>query len=220
MLRLYICYSCAFPFKSDENAQPAVCPGCGASPDNFLSEPYNEQEKRRIHVDPPIPDPNRDPMDLTYHVPKRFPKRTRHGRLRRFVLEYDCADTLKDFYTDIFGWDIINTEHSSKENPTMYCATGPGNPNWEPRVVSFTYGFMIPKSSDETGAHPLFMVEVDNIETTIKQVEKFGGKLLKPRFTVEGNDYAIIYDSEGNGLYLWETPSTVTWNEPESQTIE
>jgi len=220
MLRLYICYKCAFPFKADVQDIPQVCPGCGADPDQYLSEPYNEQEKRRIHVDPPLPDATRDPMDLSFHVPKRFPSHTRNGRLRRFVLEYDNAKILKDFYTDVFGWDIINTENASDENPLMYCATGPGNPNWEPRVVSFTYGFMAPKCAEVTGTFPMFMIEVDHIEETLELVEKFGGKLLKSRFTIEGNDYAIFEDSEGNKLYLWETPSTVTWNEPESQTVE
>ncbi len=51
------------------------------------------------------------------------------------------------------------------------------------------------------------------------QVEECGGKLIKPKFTIGEMTQAVIEDSEGNGLYLWETPSTVTWDEPESQTI-
>ena len=55
MLKLYTCYCCGFPFKSDDQELPTECPACGANPDNFLVEPYNEQEIRRIHVDPPLP---------------------------------------------------------------------------------------------------------------------------------------------------------------------
>ena len=97
------------------------------------------------------------------------------------------------------------------------CATGPGNPNWEPRVPSFIYGYFKDEKKDETGKAPFFMVEVSNIEETLQKVEKYGGKILKRRYTECGNDYAIVEDSEGNALYLWETPSTVTWDEPESQ---
>ena len=61
------------------------------------------------------------------------------------------------------------------------------------------------------------MIEVDNLEESIDKAEQYGGKLLKPRYTAYGNEYAIIEDSEGNGVYLWETPKTVTWEEPESQ---
>ena len=73
MLKLYTCYCCGFPFKSDDQELPTECPACGANPDNFLVEPYNEQEIRRIHVDPPLPDPNRDPYNLEWHMPKDFP---------------------------------------------------------------------------------------------------------------------------------------------------
>ncbi len=219
MLKLYTCYCCSFPFKADDGMLPCECPACGASPDNFLGEPYNEQEIRRIHVDPPTGNENRDPMDLKWHMPKHFPARTRNGRLRRFVFEYDEPEILRDFYTDVFGWDIINTETSDPERPLMYCATGPGNANWEPRVVSFCYGFLKARDSEDTGLHPMYVIEVDSIDKTVELVKQYGGKLRKPAYTVDGQLYAVVEDSEGNGLYLWQTPSTVTWEEPESQTL-
>lgn len=217
MLKLYTCYNCSFPFKADDEHLPDECPACGASPDNYLAEPYNEQEIRRIHVDPPFPDPNWDPMNLEWHMPKKFPPRSRNGRARRFVLEYDTPEQLRDFYTDVFGWDIIPTEHADPEQPLMYCATGPGNPNWEPRVVSFTYGFLKAKATEDTGSHPMYVIEVTDIDKTVALVIENGGKLLKERYQVEGNWYAVVEDTEGNGLYLWETPETVTWLEPESR---
>lgn len=220
MLKLYTCYQCGFPFKAEEEKVPSECPGCGAGPEQYLSEPYNEQEKRRIHVDPPLPDPDWDYNNLEWHIPKRFPAHTRNGRLRRFVMEYDDLEITKGFYEDVFGWDIINTETADPERPLMYCATGPGNPNWEPRVVSFAYGFLKPRETEETGTHPLYIIEVDSIEQTVKKVEESGGRLLKPEYKVDGNTYAVIQDTEGNGLYLWETPANVTWKEPESQTVE
>lgn len=217
MLKLYTCYTCGFPFKSDDQALPTECPACGGSPEFFLSEPYNEQEIHRIHVDPPLPDPNRDPYNLEWHMPKDFPPRSRNGRVRRFVINYDDPAELKKFYEDIFGWDIINTEHTDSERPLMYCATGPGNENWEPRVVSFTYGFMKDRKTDSTGKDPMYVIEVTSIEETVKLVVENGGKLIKDRYEVDGQCYAIIEDSEGNPLYLWETPATVTWMEPESK---
>lgn len=217
MLKLYTCYNCGFPFKADDEHLPTECPACGASPDNFLGEPYNEQEIRRIHVDPPLPDPNRDPYNLEYHMPKDFPPLTRNGRVRRFVLQYDKMEELKKFYEDLFEWDIIPMEHADEESPLMYCATGPGSENWEPRVVSFTYGFMKDKKTDETGKAPMYVIEVSSISETVKLVIENGGKLIKDTYEVEGQKYAIIEDSEGNALYLWETPATVTWLEPESK---
>ena len=65
---------------------------------------------------------------------------------------------------------------------------------------------------------------VDRFKEAVKEARKggrvlAGGEVLKERFTVEGNDYAVIKDSEGTAMYIWETPSTVTWDEPESQNV-
>ncbi len=217
MLKLYTCYKCCFPFKADDENLPPECPACGAGPDNFLGEPYNEQEIRRIHVDPLPATEDWDPMNLEWHMPKKFPAHSRNGRARRFVMEYDDPKVIRDFYEEVFGWDIINTEHADPEHPLMYCATGPGNPNWEPRVVSFAYGFLKDRAGESTGSHPMFCVEVTSIEDTLKLVAENGGKVLRTAYEVEGNLYAVVEDSEGNGLYLWQTPDTVTWDEPESQ---
>ncbi len=217
MLKLYTCYTCGFPFKADDGNLPPECPACGAGMENYLAEPYNEREIRRIHVDPPLPDPNWDPMNLEWHMPKQFPPRSRNGRVRRFVLEYEDPAQLQSFYSDVFGWDIIPTEHADSAMPLLYCATGPGTLNWEPRVVSFTYGYLRPRSMEETGSHPMYVIEVTDIDKTIALVQQNGGKLLKSRYEEEGNQYAIVEDSEGNGLYLWQTPDSVTWLEPESK---
>lgn len=206
--KIYTCFACGFPIAFDETEVPGACPGCGAPRSQFLEEPWTGSiDKRRIHVDPPRVDPNRDPYDISFHVAKDFAPQKGNGRVRRWVLGYDAgkAEEMKSFYEDLFEWDIIETEDTAgSENPTMYCATGPGTPDWEPRVVSFGYGFLRAKTLDAPA--PSFIVEVKNIEDTLEKVVRFGGKVLKPRYTspVDGRDYAIIEDSEGNRLYIWE----------------
>lgn len=206
MKKIYTCFACGFPIAFEETEVPAHCPGCGAPRSQFLEEPWTGSiEKRRIHVDPPEVDPNRDPFDISFHPAKDFAPQQGEGRTRRWVMEYEKgkADEIRSFYEDLFGWDIINTEHSDEENPLMYCATGPGTPDWEPRVCSFEYGYLKPKTEDIAPA-PSFVVEVKDIEKTLEKVVEFGGKVLRERFTVEGKDYAVIEDSEGNQLYIWE----------------
>ena len=56
------------PIAFEETEVPAACPGCGAPRSQFLEEPWcGSIEKRRIHVDPPEVDPNRDPFDISFH---------------------------------------------------------------------------------------------------------------------------------------------------------
>lgn len=205
MLKLYTCYKCCFPFKADDENLPPRCPACNCTPEWYLSELYNEQEKRRIHVDPPEPEEGeRDPMNIEYHVAKRFPADDRNGRLSKFVYQYSDAAKARKNYEELFDWDIIECENTDPDKPLFYCATGPGTPDWEPSVPSFIYGFLKDRQTDETGKAPFFMIEVNSIEDTIKKAEAYGGKVLKPRYKECGKDYAIIEDSEGNALYLWE----------------
>lgn len=217
MKKIYTCYTCAFPMAMEEDAVPDFCPSCSSPKSQYLVEPWNGSiENRRIHVDLPQPDPNWDKMKTSYHHPKHFTPKSRHGRIRRFVLPYDDLETTRKFFAESFDWDIVNTEHADTERPLMFCATGPGRPNWEPRFPSFGYGVLKPRESYDTNCEPRFVLEVDSIEDTLKKVVEFGGKVLKGKYQVEGQAVAVIEDSEGNPAYIWQTPDTVTWDEPES----
>jgi len=91
----------------------------------------------------------------------------------------------------------------------MYCATGPGTPDWEPRVCSFGYGFLVPFEDDGKVPEPSMVVEVKNIDETVKKALECGGKLIREKFVFLGDTYAEIRDSEGNPYYLWELPDNV-----------
>ena len=53
------------------------------------------------------------------------------------------------------------------------------------------------------------IVEVKDLDETLKKTVEFGGKVLKERYSFEGQDYALIEDSEGNAIYLWELKDLV-----------
>lgn len=212
MKKIYTCFACGFPIAFEETEVPAACPGCGAPRSQFLEEPWcGSIDKRRIHVDPPPVDPNRDPFDISFHPAKDFIPQKGDGRVRRWVMGYKkgLAAEMRSFYEDLFGWDILDVEGSDPENPMMYCATGPGTPDWEPRVCSFGYGFLIPSDEEDPGKTASFIIEVKNIDATVKKTVECGGKLLKEKFTMLGDVYAVIEDSEGNPYWLWELPDNV-----------
>lgn len=118
----------------------------------------------------------------------------------------------------MFDWDIVPVEcDQDKDRPEMFCATGPGFANWEPKFPSFGYGLLKPQESDDTGAYPRFVVEVDNIDELLPKIEAYGGKVLKGKYEFDGKYYAVLEDSEGNPFYVWQTPEDVTFDEPESQ---
>ena len=51
-------------------------------------------------------------------------------------------DRTRAFYKDVMDWDMYDTEHSDPKHPLIFCATGPGNANWEPKFPSFGYGYL------------------------------------------------------------------------------
>ncbi len=223
MKKIYTCYVCGFPFAMDEKDVPDLCPACNAPKSQFLSEPWTEGgiEARRIHVDFPKPDPNWDPTDVSFHHPKHFPDHSRDGRIKAFVYYYDTdVKVLKDFYEKEFGWDCIEVPDSNTKYPLVFCATGPGRANWEPRFPSFGYGVLMSREDDDTGLLPQLVIEVTSIEQTVKKVIEFGGRLLKDTYTVCGQKVAVVADSEGYGLYLKQTPDDVDWDAPESSNDE
>lgn len=206
MKKIYTCFTCGFPFAVDESEVPQWCPSCGANKDQYLSEPWNGSiETRRIHVDPPLADNNWDPMDYSYHIAKDFADLKGEGRIRRWIMRYDDPDVSRAFYEKVFGWDIVSTAGSDKNEPLMYCATGPGTPDWEPRVPSFGYGYLTPKKGISS---PSFVVEVKNIKKTLEKIPALGGRVLAASMEIEGETCAAVEDSEGNPFYLWEIEGT------------
>lgn len=214
---IYTCYKCSFAWTGPDEEVFTKCPTCGAGPEYFLKEEGNDVLKRRIRVDWPAPVTDKPKYSTEWYPPKKCPPHTRNGRIRRFVINYDDAKEIRDFYANVFDWDIIDCENTDSENPLMFAATGPGSPNWEPRVPSFAYGYLRPKSSDPTGTYPRFMIEVDNLEETLAKIKEAGGEVLRERYQEDGYSFAMFRDTEGNPWFLWETPADTDWDAPESQ---
>ena len=212
----YTCTVCGYSFAVEN--KPQKCPTCGALSDKFYEGLLSKEELEKIHQDRD----EKETWSREYHMPKKFPAKSRHGRTRRFVIYYDDAERIRDFYEDVFGWDIVNLKaipEVDEKYPVMYTATGPSNPNWEPRVVSFTNGILMPRKYDATNCEPLMVIEVDNIEEALKNIVAEGGKVVRGKYGEGDSILAIAEDTEENILYLWETPQSVTWEEPESQTL-
>lgn len=203
---IYTCFACGFPFVSDAAEIPLNCPSCGALPEEYLREPWTgDIRKRRIHVDPPPLIEKRDPFDINSHIAKDFAHQNGHGRVRQWVMVYDEPEITNRFYEEVFGWDIIQTGNSNYDSSVYYCATGPGTKDWQPNVPSFIYGFLIKRREDMINYPPVsYVIEIKDIDEALCLVEEYGGKTIRPKYQHEGENYALIEDTEGNVIYLWE----------------
>lgn len=97
----------------------------------------------------------------------------------------------KKFYKSVFGWEITGKENKDFAYWTINSGSKIGSGMWRMPV------------NEPLGVY--VYIEVNNIETTLKQVEKLGGKISQPKTpSVDGCFMAFFTDPEGNAFALWE----------------
>lgn len=209
------CFTCGSAWDLEAADAVKVCPYCAST--ILFEEPFvDDFQNRRIHVDPAAPAPDIDRYDISFHPCKQFPAHSRHGQVRWSVVPYDDAELAKKFFTEVFGWDIVNAKGASGSDPLMFAATGPGWDNWEPMFPSFSYTYLKRKKAGQK--NPRIIVEVNSLSEICKAVLPYGGKVLEAPYTnEEGKLYAVLEDSEGNPFYVTQTPDNLDWNAPENQ---
>lgn len=70
-------------------------------------------------------------------------------------------------------------------------------------------GGAVGKRNVNTRAQMVQYAEVESIDAALAKVPELGGTVLTPRSEVPGQGfYAIVADSEGNEIGLWETTRT------------
>lgn len=114
-----------------------------------------------------------------------------------FEIPCDDMERAKRFYSDIFGWQLIDvpgmdytlarTVECDKENMPLESGAING-------------GIM---KRDGTAKSPVLVIEVDDVDDHVKKVENAGGKLVMPKMPIgDMGFYARVSDPEGNVIGL------------------
>jgi uncharacterized protein len=120
------------------------------------------------------------------------------GRVVHFEIPADDVGRAEAFYRDVFAWEItsipgmgytlVGTTPSTENGPT------------EPGAIN---GGMLARQAPITA--PVVTIEVDDIETALKAVERLGGRTIRERMPVGDMGFAAYFaDTENNILGLWE----------------
>lgn len=115
-----------------------------------------------------------------------------------FEIPADDVKRANKFYGSVFGWE-------SNSLPGMdYTLLQTGPTDKKTGVVQkpgFINGGLMKRQAPFKG--PVVIIEVDKLDTTIKKIEKNGGKVVSPRETVPNiGDVAYFQDPEGNVVGL------------------
>ena len=112
-----------------------------------------------------------------------------------FEIPSDNIDRTKKFYNDLFGWKMEKMPGTMEY--WMFATTN--NSKGEQTISG---GVMERKMSNE----PITIyIDVNSVNEYAKNVEKLGGKVIKPKTEVPGHGWFVVcMDTEHNIFALWE----------------
>ncbi len=167
--------------------------------------------------------------------PKKFPKKSLHGRTRLMVMTYKDLKRFMNFYINVFGWDMIETPEAASgipagdPHPGLLIATGPAQYDYEGVTPGHMNLFMHYAPGELEKLGPFMEIEMDDpLEETIQKMLDHGAKLILDKSQSQiakplddskqsWQPHAVIEDPAGNFLYLWKCPSSRTWDELETE---
>ncbi len=118
-----------------------------------------------------------------------------------FEISVDDVAAAKEFYEQVFGWDINTMELPGGETYTSVTTT-PVDENMMPTAPGAINGGLVKRTDDIKS--PVITIKVDSIEDTIKKVEAAGGQDVGEKGIILGmGEYAYLKDTQGNVIGLW-----------------
>lgn len=122
--------------------------------------------------------------------------------VRAFDIPVDDMQRAKRFYERVFGWQISMIPGSSGNFHSAH--TVPVDENDEPVVRGAINGGLFQRGTH--GLKEMFLeVTVPSIDDYVKKIESEGGRLVKPKGEIlDIAFFAVVEDTEGNLLGLWE----------------
>jgi len=123
------------------------------------------------------------------------------GKVVHFEVPYDDRKRAKKFYEEIFGWNIFDSGMKGAEYDLVH--TGPTDKEGMTNEAGFINGGMMKRMS--VGEQPVMVIDVSDIDKTLQEIERIGGKILAPKMEVADMGlYARANDTEGNVIGIWQ----------------
>ncbi len=122
------------------------------------------------------------------------------GRVVHFEIPFDDADRARNFYRDVFDWEIT----PMPEMNYNMVSTGPTSNEGMPTEPGYIGGGMMQREAPV--ATPVLTLGVDDIDASIVAIEKNGGSAVGEKLPVGDMGFAAYFkDSEGNLMGLWQS---------------
>lgn len=119
-----------------------------------------------------------------------------------FEIPVDDIARAKKFYA-LFGWNLQDWPMPDGSTYVGVHTTPIDEKTRMPLKPGAINGGMMLRSDETPG--PIFAISVASIDDYVKKIEQSGGKVVRPKVSIEGMGYyAYASDTEGNVIGLWE----------------
>ncbi len=119
-----------------------------------------------------------------------------HGQITHIEFPADQTDRAQGFYSELFGWKF-----EAYEQLPGYFLFNTGSIE--------SAGGAVGQRGTATGDKLRIYITVDSIDEALAKVEGLGGKIVSPKSDIPGQgSYAVVTDSEGSEVGLYEEPAT------------
>ena len=119
-----------------------------------------------------------------------------------FEIPADNLDRAKEFYKEIFGWEMMDVPGYSQ--PYAIVRTVAVDEQNMPKEAGAINGGITMRS--KKGEMPVLVIDVPSIEKYLKKITGMGGKIIQPTQKVmDMGLYARVTDTEGNVIGIWQT---------------
>ena len=120
-----------------------------------------------------------------------------------FEMPTQDRDRMSNFYAQAFGWKTQKLDQDMG-NYTLVQTTETDEQGMAVRPGAINGGFY-PVKDDMPPQAPSLVIAVDDINRSMKTIEKFGGKILGEPMEIKGyGQYVSFTDTEGNRLSIME----------------
>ncbi len=124
-----------------------------------------------------------------------------HSRVVHFEIPADNVERAKSFYKQAFGWDI--SQYPGMEYQ-MVSTTEVDQKTQQPTTPGAINGGMTKRNNEIKNT--VITIDVPDIEATLKNVEKLGGKMVRKKEPVADMGFTAYFkDTEGNIVGLWQS---------------
>jgi len=124
-----------------------------------------------------------------------------NGKVVHFEIPAKDLSRARAFYSDVFGWKMTEVPEM---NYTMVGTTAVGR-DGRPKEPGAINGGMTKK--EHPVEFPIITIQVDEIDSSLKAIEKNGGKTVVKKTSMgENGFFGYFKDTEGNMMGLFQAP--------------